>query len=71
MYLLFLYLVLLLHSEHDLGHVGLQHHPPHHQLVEDKLDGVHVEDQVQLAYVLEAFVQSLYEDLYQVQNSQL
>lgn len=70
-YLLLLYFVLLLHPEHDLCHVGLQHHPSHHQLVEDELDGVHVEDQVQLTHVLEAFVKSLHKDLYQVQNAQL
>lgn len=35
------------------------------------MDLVHVEYEIELAYVLEAFVQGLDEDLYQVQDAQL
>ena len=37
-YLFLFNFVLLLYSSHDLGHVRLQHHSTHHQLVQDKVD---------------------------------
>ena len=70
-HLFLLYLVLFLYPQHDLRHVGLQHHPAHHQLVEDEVDRVHVEDQIKLTNILEALVKSLYEHLDEVQYPQL
>lgn len=62
-HLLFLKLVLVLDPGQDVGHVGLQHHAAHHQLAEDVVDTVSVEDQVQLTHILKALVQGLHKYL--------
>ena len=36
--LILLQLILFFHPEHDFRHVGLQHHSPHHKLVQDKVN---------------------------------
>merc|ERR1719411_1385919 len=63
--------ILLFYPEHDLCHVGLQHHASHHQLVQNKVNRVHVEDEVKLAHVLEALVQRLHEHLDEVEDAEL
>jgi hypothetical protein len=47
------------------------HHPAHDDLVQDVVDLVGVEDEVQLADVLEALVEHLHEHLDQIQDAQL
>ena len=69
-YLVLFQLVLLLYPRENLSHVGLQHHAAHDQLVEDEMHFVHVEDQVQLADVFEAFVERLHEDLNEVEDAE-
>ncbi len=46
-------------------------HAAHDELVEDEMDFVHVENQVELADILEALVQGLDENLDQVQDAEL
>ena len=54
---------------HNAGDVGLENHPAHDDLVEDGVHPVRVEDQVQLADVLEAPIQSLNEYLDEVEDA--
>jgi len=55
----------------NVGQVGLEHHAAHDDLVQHKVHLVEVEDEVQLAHVLERLVERLDEDLNQIQNAQL
>merc|ERR1711941_195825 len=67
----FLQLVLIVHSTRDEGQVGLQDHAAHHQLVEDVMHLVSVEDEVELAHVLERFVERFNEDVNEIEDAQL
>ena len=61
----------LMDGVHDVGYVGLQNHAAHNDFVEDVVHLVRVEDQVQLTDILEASIESLYEDLYEVKDAEI
>ena len=62
-------LLQLLDGVHDAGDVGLENHSAHDDLIKDGVHPVRVEDQVQLADVLEAPIQSLNEYLDEVEDA--
>ena len=66
-----LHLVHLVDTGHYLGHVGLEDHAAHAELLKNVLDLVEVEDEIELAHVLEAFVQRLHEHLDEVEDAEL
>ena len=62
-------LVLVVDALEDRDDVRLEDHAGHDDLVQDVVDLVRVEDEVELADVLEALVQRLDEDLNEVQDA--
>ena len=55
----------------DLVDVCLEHHAAHDDLVEDKVDAVHVEDEIELADVLKALVERLDKHLNEIEDAEL
>mmetsp|Transcript_25124 Transcript_25124/g.78850 ORF Transcript_25124/g.78850 Transcript_25124/m.78850 type:complete len:282 (-) Transcript_25124:168-1013(-) len=64
-------LVLVVDGLENVHDVRLQHHAPHDDLVEHVVHAVRVEDEVQLADVLEALVERLDEDLDEVEDAEV
>lgn len=62
---------LLLDGLQNGANVRLQDHPPHHYFIQHVMDTIGMKDQVQFTHVLKALVQSLDEDLDQIQYPQV
>jgi len=64
-------LVLILNGLQYKINIGLQYLAAHYNFIEDKVRLVAVKYEIELAYILEAFVKCFHKDLNQIQNTQI
>mmetsp|Transcript_6494 Transcript_6494/g.17654 ORF Transcript_6494/g.17654 Transcript_6494/m.17654 type:complete len:204 (-) Transcript_6494:107-718(-) len=66
-----MHLALIADGLQNGGDIGLEHHAAHDDLIENVMHAIRVKDEIELAYILEALVEGLYEDLDEIEDAEV